>query len=44
MRMGKREETVRNFGRGKNSGARKGSDGERRFRSEERRVGKECRL
>ena len=29
--MGKREETVRNFGRGKNSGARKGSDGERRF-------------
>lgn len=31
MRMGKREETVRNFGRGKNSGARKGSDGERRF-------------
>lgn len=31
MRMGKREETVRNFGRGKNSGARKGFDGERRF-------------
>ena len=31
MRMGKREETVRNFGRGKNSGARKSSDGERRF-------------
>ena len=31
MRMGKREETVRNFGRGKNSGARMGSDGERRF-------------
>lgn len=31
MRMGKREETVRNFGRGKNSDARKGSDGERRF-------------
>lgn len=29
--MGKREETVRNFGRGKNSDARKGSDGERRF-------------
>jgi len=29
--MGKREETVRNFGRGKNSGARKSSDGERRF-------------